>query len=132
MRNFEIVKTKLNLPAIFLTALYLMLSIGIGIKSHYCHGELASVSYALSSPDCACGDESSEMTCCSTIERFYQLDDDVRLNQKEFSSINFNPFLFADNYFVEVESPENVHITVETELRVVPRYILNKALILYA
>lgn len=132
MRNFEFVKTKLNLPAIFLTALYLLLSIGIGIKTHYCHGELASVSYALSSPDCACADESSEMSCCSTIERFYQLDEDIRLNQKELSSININQSLFATNSFVEDEFLEIIPVSDEVELSFVPCYILNKALILYA
>lgn len=132
MRNFVSVKTKLNLPAIFLTALYLMLSIGIGIKTHYCHGELASVSYALSSPDCACADESSEMSCCSTIERFYQLDEDIRLNQNELTSVDFNLVLAVSDYILEDQIPENVRFADEVELNFVPGYILNKALILYA
>ena len=66
----------LRINVLLLTTIYFLLSVGFGVRSHYCHGNLSSVSYFTSLPDCECGDGLDEIGCCQTIEKIFQLNDE--------------------------------------------------------
>ena len=122
---------KFNL--IFFATFYLLLSFGFGIKIHYCHGNLSSVSYVTSLSNCECGDESNIMSCCTDVERLFQIDEKTRLPKMlhpEFISncVTETP-LVVDKY-------ETTEIQFSNELGIIdrgpPKYIKFSSLIFYA
>jgi len=73
----------------FVAFSYLLVSTGFGLKVHYCHDDITSISYIVLSPECACDEELSELDCCSTEEKFYQFQEEslVKIEQSLDSEI---------------------------------------------
>jgi hypothetical protein len=122
---------KFNL--LFFAAFYLLLSFGFGIKIHYCHGNLSSISYVTSLSNCECSDESTIMPCCNDVEKLFQLDEKTRL--PEIFHPEFNNFI-AGNCPLIVDNIESIEIHGSNELEVIdrgpPKYIKFSSLIFYA
>jgi len=88
----------------FLAFSYLILSVGIDLKAHYCHDEMASISVSFTESHCMCGDNASEMTCCSTEETLIQFDQPCLVQQKLSTE---KDRIFVEN---EIKAPtESVH-----------------------
>lgn len=114
------------------TATYFLLSVGLGITVHYCHGDLSSVSYITSSPECECENGSMDMACCSTIQQYYQLDEEGLTTTADISlSI---PIISEDfrNEFVPYAEERTRIILDQVMVESPPKYILFSKLVLYA
>lgn len=116
-----------------LAALYMLLSIGFGVKLHYCHGNLSSVSYVTSTPACSCEKGFREMKCCSDVQQFYQLDEETMIRE-----VIQNDVFVIGNAHISEENEIPVSTVVisglnaEPEYAFPPKYISNHSLIFYA
>ena len=135
LRNFESIMTKsLRISTLIFGVFYLALSLGFGIRTHYCHGDLSSIAYISSSLDCLCGDENGEMGCCSTEEIIFQL--------KEVSLVPELPQLSFDQVATVLPEIKYVCFIPESTSHVVsdllpgdsgpPRYIKHRSLLFYS
>ena len=61
---------------ISITLLFLAMSVGVGFRIHYCHGDVSSAAYFTAEPACECSYEISGADCCSTVSQYIVLDDD--------------------------------------------------------
>ena len=127
--------TKINrIYLILLSAVYLLLTVGFGIRAHYCHGDLSSITYVTVSPDCDCGDEDAEMSCCTTIDQYFQFTEVGLISDKK-EKISC-PIAFAEVLCFECieESQEIVKIGITSVENGSPpkKYILHSSLILYS
>ena len=126
---------KINPVLSFLLAsLYMALTVGVGLKVHYCHGDISSIALSASALDCECGDESAEMSCCSTQQTLLQLDQEC-LVKEESELISFKEFTSADlSTFINLDyCSESLHQWSQ-EAPIVsyrPVYLLNSSFLFY-
>ena len=135
MRSFvNTMKASLKIFSVFLASFYLVLSFGFGIRAHYCHGDLSSITYVGISHDCSCGDQEIEMSCCSNVEEFVQFDEELVLNQFKNISIDADlPFNEYDDLTEEKDVARNFDYQIKDfNSESPPLYIQNVSLILYA
>lgn len=112
---------------------YLLISTGFGLKVHYCHGDITSISYIVSSPICACDDGLSDMTCCNTEEKFYQLQEET-LPQFQ-SSIDLNLFPLISTLYQEGDQEIRKALDLElieiVDIHPPPIYLIKSSFIFY-
>jgi len=54
-----------RLPIILFIFLYLLTTLGVSAKLHYCDGDLETISLnSVDKPECCCGDEADDSGCC--------------------------------------------------------------------
>ena len=120
---------------VLLSAVYLLLTVGFGLRTHYCHGDISSITYVTASPDCECGDEESEMSCCTTVDQYFQFSEIGVISQSykkipapiDGTSIVHADFIPQRSYnFIDVQSFDQ-EVSGSP-----PRYILHSSLILYS
>lgn len=63
--------------AIFLTAIYLLASVGVAVNVHYC-GEKVAFVKLYTGASCLCGDDLEEEGCCHDETVMFQLEDEQR------------------------------------------------------
>ena len=120
--------------AVYLVAIsYLMVSTGVGLQVHYCHGDVTSISYIGASPICACDSDESEMSCCSTEENFYQFQEESLIQIQETLKLELFPSI------VEIAqddrsryNPESKFLLQEhLDINAPPIYLVKSAFIFY-
>lgn len=135
MCKFEVAMTKvLRIKLLLLTTIYFLLSVGFGISTHYCHGNLSSVSYFTSTPDCECGDGLTEMGCCQTIEKIFQLDDESIVPQVLESQFAQLSPVVEHVISIKSKAPDSkiIYQPIVHSGNAPPIYILISSLIFYA
>ncbi len=128
-------KTLLRTSSLLLASFYLLISLGFGLKAHYCHGDLSSISYIASVNDCDCGDPSMEMKCCSNKEQFFQFDEELVLNSNK--EVRFELLSAGESIQVINISTDQLELGDDLNLEVIPDqgpplFIKHTSLILYA
>ena len=125
---------KIQIFALFLSAFYLTLSIGFGLRAHYCHEDISTISYASIAIECECGDESADMSCCSTVEEYFQFDEEIILTE-EGTFVLDGLYPEVKNFQLQIVDQETKSIQSTTYLIVdngPPKYLKHTSLILYA
>ena len=133
MLNFEIVTIILRIKLFSLASLFLLTSIGFGVKLHYCHGNLSSITYITSLPVCDCAGEIRSMECCADVEQFYQLDKETII-PKLIQPIAFFP-QHSDLQIVSLKNPTERNlpsVTIDPDNSGPPLYLEFHSLIFYA
>jgi hypothetical protein len=69
--------------AMFLTAIYLLASVGVAVNVHYCGGKVAFVKL-YTGANCPCGDAMDEDGCCHDETVLFQLEDEQRSVSHKF------------------------------------------------
>ncbi len=89
-----------KITAVFMSAFYLLISIGFSVSVHHCSGTNKVIVEVLEKNTCCCKMESSD--CCSSEEKVVQWDDDQQL---------ISSFLFQ--YQLEASSFESCIVIIE-------------------
>jgi hypothetical protein len=124
-----------KIAIIVTTVIYLFLSVGIRINTHYCGDKVSSVDFFFSSKNC-CGLEEVAKKCCSDKVSYLKISD----NQKDsplfsFSAPDFSDILvpaldFSKIYlFVKQELPVYTVLFFDSDIPVGknPVYIVNRS-----
>ena len=135
MCNFDpSMTTKNQIFALFLSVFYLSLSIGFGLRAHYCHEDISSVSYASISLECECSEDALDVSCCTTVEQYFQFDEEIILRNDK--SIDLSAKLHeVKNFQLDLIEQETTTFQPTTFLVVdygPPKYLKHTSLILYA
>ena len=117
----------------FLAFSYLILSVGIDLKAHYCHDELASLTVSFTESHCTCGDNTVEMNCCSTEETVIQFDQPCLVQQKLSAETDLfvveNEIETQDD-FISEEIPISAN-RCETKKKESKIFLINSSLLYY-
>ena len=126
-------KQKYNISVLFFALFYFFLSMGFGLKAHYCHGNLASISYVIIPSECACGDMDKEMTCCFNEEQYFELDENRLLTKVEVDQTSPEISLILSHKETMASNDFSFNNVIEkSDSGGPPIYILFTSLILYA
>lgn len=96
--------------SIALVIIYFLLSAGLQLRTHYCHGKLESVKVLVEADKCCCGDNEMKSNCCSDEILSFEADMDYHLTTESRISIDHYQIItkilvsFIDN---TIEAEEN-------------------------
>lgn len=93
-----------KITAVFMSAFYLLISIGFSVSVHHCSGTNKVIVEVLEKNTCCCKMESSD--CCSSEEKVVQWDDDQQL----ISSFSFQyqiEAIFLESNIAIIEEAES-------------------------
>lgn len=117
--------------SIVTTVIYLVLSTGLQVNAHYCHGELESVKVLVQSDPCCCGEGDMQSSCCSNENISFQADIDNHVTTDNRISLDQYE-LYADIQYsifdIRTETGENQTINYDCEVPPIlkqPLWLLN-------
>jgi hypothetical protein len=126
-----------HILSITVAFLYLLLSTGVQISAHYCHGELESVRILTESKSCCCGHSEMSGECCSNENISLQADIDQHLGAESRKAfVHFENLLVIANCLSSqtIESKEKNTNSPFLEISLPPPqpvWLLNCALTYY-
>lgn len=125
-----------KLFTILFTVFYLLVSAGILVNIHYCHGQIANIKVFSDKENCCCSTNMEDTGCCINVTILLQIDDDQQAshnitlpNNQTYSAVLKSLHLLKDNSFIitedqfwliDIPPPENI-----------PIYILNCSFTFY-
>ncbi len=116
---------------------YLFLSVGIRMNTHYCGDKISSVDFFFNTGKNCCGQADIAKTCCKDKVSYLKISDNQKSNSVlHFSTPDFSDALipaidYSKSYlFVKQDLPvyTNLFFDSDVPLKKHPIYILNRAL----
>lgn len=126
-----------HILSITVAIIYLLISAGIQINAHFCHGELESVKILVETESCCCGNEEVSGNCCSNENISFQADIDNHLvSESRISFFHyetlFNCICFDVDFKIEAEANGSYLLFAEISPPVKqPVWLLNCSLVYY-
>lgn len=116
---------------------YLVLSAGLQLTTHYCHGQLESVNILTESKSCCCGSDEAMSSCCSNEVISIQADIDYHMSSENRMEIGHNNFISAllnslTNVYAAPETRQNEFLdTGSPPIQKKPLWLLHSVFIFY-
>ena len=92
-----------KIAAIFISILYLLVSVGVAVDIHSCEGEIQNIGLFGSDNKCCCPDDDSTLHCCKDESVFVQFYNDQQLVKQQVK-IPLNTLVTINNQAVNINT----------------------------